>query len=138
MSTNGRVTAEIDRVDLGDEEPVQFTYEYPYVSTKGGTNTVTHEPIGEEPVYQSLGPADMTVEMSGGCYLDEANFIDSLSRHAEILVRTDRGSWRGLVQDTWTDPTGQGGGERPGVQNRLYEYRLKFSVINVITDRVSR
>lgn len=127
MSSNGRIRAQIVR---SDGRTVTFEYEYPYVSTRGGTNTVTHEPIGEEPVHQSLGPAGETVEISGNCYLDEANFLSNLPEGAEIDVRTDRWVGEGLVDTVSVDPTGEGGGERPGVRNRVYEYRLKFYALD--------
>lgn len=104
--------------------PIEFEYQYPYVDTSSDSRTVEHEPIGEETVVQHMGSSAQQITIQGHCYRDEANRIDALTENGLVQILCDR--WQGLaiVKKTETTATGNGGGERSGVSNRLYDYRL--------------
>lgn len=130
---NERITAEI-RI-LNDErnetgEVIDFTYEYPYVDTRSQSRTKTHKPIGEEAVVQHLGSDAQEIRVEGGCYRDEANRIDTLTEGGLLRFFSDRWQGDAVVKDTNTSATGEGGGERPGVRNRVYKYTMTLLEID--------
>lgn len=105
-------------------ESIQFEYQYPYVDTGSDSRTVEHEPIGEETVVQHMGASAQEITLQGHCYRDEANDIDNLTENGLIRLLCDR--WQGIaiVTKTETNATGNGGGARSGVENRIYDYRI--------------
>lgn len=129
MSASGRIRAEI--VVLDDElntteDRIQFEYRYPYVDVVSPSNTVKHEPVSDaiDPVVQHLGSAVREVRVQGICYLDEANFVDTLPEGGYIRFISARRISDAIVSNADTRPKGDGGGKRPSIQERRYDYTL--------------
>lgn len=118
------------RIETPQGESVELEYEYPMIDTSSDSRTVEHEPIGGETVVQHLGANAQTLTFRGGAYLDEANFLDGLPEQGVVSIRSHRWSGDAVVDSVSTSATGEGGGERAGVANRVYEYTLDLIEID--------
>ena len=129
MSVAGRKTARIRVLDTGEAKELE--YQYPLIDISGSARVVTHSPIGERSVTQHLGAEARTLEMRGHCYLDEANFIDTLSEYSMVEVRSERDGWSGfaIVTDHNTTHTKRKGGKRTANtnENKNYDYRISMT-----------
>jgi hypothetical protein len=128
MSSNvaDRVSARIFDPASDGELDIRFVYEHPFISSQSDPKTATHEVIDGPDVTQHFGAKTRSFTARGTCYLDEANQIDTLRRHERVAVRSERYSGPAVVTSAFTDPAGSGGGERSGVENRTYTYRIEF------------
>ena len=61
----------------------------PTVSTSDGARIHKHEPTGERPITQNLGPNATTYSVSGTAFLSHANSIDRLVRGGPFRFRHD-------------------------------------------------
>lgn len=137
MSSSGRIRARIIILndDLtptsGGENRIALEYGYPFVDVSSPSNTVKHETVSEsmDSVVQHMGAAIRDVNVQGICYLDEANFIDTLNEGGLIRLICDRRVGDYVVNNADTRAKGDGGGKRPSTGNRRFDYTLSLSEI---------
>jgi len=79
---------------------IEFTFEFPVVTVKTESRTVSKEPIGATTVVQHLGQGPVAINVKGTCILDEAKKIDQLTAGEEVRFISHRWSGPAIVKDT--------------------------------------
>lgn len=109
---------------------ILFGYKYPEVTVDTQSRTKVHEPVGEAPVVQHLGPAETTISIRGHCYLDAAEKINKFSRKERVRVRTEEYRGWAVVESTSVEPEGAVGGHGQRRDDWRYVYDLELTEVS--------
>lgn len=115
-------------------------YRYPQVDIDQTTRSTVHEPVGETPVVQYLGPGKTTISIQGHCYLDEMQGLKEIKENERVNIRTAEFNGTAMLEDASFESEGVAGGVPPHSNNYptgpsgdnndwRYTYDMEFTVV---------